>query len=244
MNSPIYRQYIVPLGIMCNICNWKAVDEYDLELIFLSFVHSTANFLLKELYIVVGIQGAIYYDLLPRIFHALEYSVRLGYISGQICSKTEIKGLELQLFFSPAPTKIQALQLELSKQRTRLMENFVNRGRWKAPGFVKPCYMVILLHGTSRPWEDSPKVVQAQNHWRQEGIWEEEARDGKLPKHPHSGCTGGPDSPWLLPPSSWTTLLLCCCAQISSWSNEGGSFEVKLCLIMTWGRICGWDQKY
>jgi len=90
---------------MCNICNWKAVDACDLELILLSFVHSTANFLLKELCIVVGIQGAIYYDSLPRIFHAIEYSIRLGYISGQICSKTGVKGAELQLFFlTPSDT--------------------------------------------------------------------------------------------------------------------------------------------
>lgn len=139
MNLPIYRWHIVPLGIMCNICNWKAVDKYDLELILLSFVHSTANFLLKELCIVVSIQGAIYYDLLPRTFHALEYSIRLGYISEQIRSKTEIKGLELQLFFSVTLTQIRASQLELSKQRTRLTEDLVARERWEAWGFVKPC---------------------------------------------------------------------------------------------------------
>lgn len=138
-NLPIYRQHIVPLGIVCNICNWKAVGEYDLELISLSFVHSTANFLLKELCIVVGIQGAIYYDLLTRVFHALEYSIRLGYISEHICSKTEVKGLELQLFFSPTLTQIRASQLELSKQRSRPVEEFVAWGRWESSGFVKPC---------------------------------------------------------------------------------------------------------
>lgn len=123
MNLLIYRQHIVPLSIMCNICNWKAVGKYDLELILQSFAHSTANFLLKELCIVVGLQGAIYYYFLPRIFHALEYSIRLGYISGKICRKAE--GLELELFFSPTLTQIRASQLELITQRTRLMEDVV-----------------------------------------------------------------------------------------------------------------------
>lgn len=105
----------------------------------LSFVHSTANFLLKELFIVVGIQGVIYYDFLERIFHALEYSIRLGYISGQICNETDVKDLELQLFFSPTLTQIRAPQLKLSKQKTRLMEDFLAQGTWEASGFVKPC---------------------------------------------------------------------------------------------------------
>lgn len=105
----------------------------------LSFVHSTANFLLKELCIVVGIQIVIYYDLLERIFHAFEYSIRLGYISGHICNKTDVKDMELQLFFSPILTQIRAPQLELSKQKTRLMEDFVAQGTQEASGFVKPC---------------------------------------------------------------------------------------------------------
>lgn len=146
---------------MCNICNWKAVYEYDLKLILLSFVHSTANFLLRELCIVVGVQGAIYYDSLPRIFHAFEYSIRLGYISGQICSETKVKGVELQLFFSPTPTQIRASRLQLSEQRTRLMEDFGGDERHRV--LLSTATIIILLRSTSRPWEDSLEVVQAQH---------------------------------------------------------------------------------
>lgn len=65
MNSPIYRQHILPLGIMGNICSWRAAAEYDYKLILLSSAHFTTDFLLEALCMVAGVQGVIYYIFLP-----------------------------------------------------------------------------------------------------------------------------------------------------------------------------------
>lgn len=65
----------------------------------------------------------LYLSALQRIFHALKYSVRS--ISGQICNETDVKSLDLQLFFSPSLPQAGALQLELSKHKPITGEDFL-----------------------------------------------------------------------------------------------------------------------
>lgn len=125
MNSPIYRQHI-----MDNICSWKAAEQYDYNLAKLCSLYNVFPF--KSIVYGSWCSGShlLHLSALERIVHALKYSVR--YISGQICNETDVKGLDLQLFFSSSLPQAGTLQLQLSKYRPITREDFAawGDGRW------------------------------------------------------------------------------------------------------------------